>query len=172
MAQVRYFPTGSLSSKQRSGEFRAKWYSEQLKLSKNLRWGSPQRRKKLNRIGFFGCERSTIPSLYGLTSTPTALPGSQRKSRVVLVDKLIENDTMALTKEQTDWFLREIEGNKFWQLPSIQETPGGCDGSGVGHSGNQELVLPLGGSMDTKRRRSPRHRIGDDERVGQTKSAC
>src|SRR6266576_5036338 len=58
MAQVRYFPTGSLSSKQRSGEFRAKWYSEQLKLSKNLRWGSPQRRKKLNRIGFFGCERS------------------------------------------------------------------------------------------------------------------
>jgi len=39
--------------------------------------------------------------------------------------KLIENDTMALTKEQTDWFLREIEGNKFWQLPSIQETPGG-----------------------------------------------
>lgn len=86
--------------------------------------------------------------------------------------KLIENDTMALTKEQADWFLREIEGNKFWQLPSIQETPGGCDGSGVGHSGNQELVLPLGGSMDTKRRRSPRHRIGDDERVGQTKSAC
>jgi len=31
MAQVRYFPTGSLSSNQGSDEFRAKWYSEQLK---------------------------------------------------------------------------------------------------------------------------------------------
>jgi hypothetical protein len=43
--------------------------------------------------------------------------------------KLIENDTMALTKEQTDWFLREIEGNKFWAAAVHSGYPGGCDGS-------------------------------------------
>jgi len=28
---------------------------------------------------------------------------------------LVQNDTSALTKEQTDWFLEKIHENKFWE---------------------------------------------------------
>ena len=50
MAQVRYFPTGSLSSNQRSDEFRAKRYSEQLKaLKEPSLWESSKTQKTESR---------------------------------------------------------------------------------------------------------------------------
>jgi len=42
---------------------------------------------------------------------------------------LVQSDKSTLTKEQTEAFLRRIEGNKFWDLEGIEKSPGGFDGA-------------------------------------------
>ncbi len=42
---------------------------------------------------------------------------------------LIQNDTVTLTREETNRLLGQIEENNFWRTQSIQETPGGPDGA-------------------------------------------
>jgi hypothetical protein len=43
--------------------------------------------------------------------------------------ELIQNDAVALTKEQTDLFLEKLEKNAFWKLASRDETRMGVDGA-------------------------------------------
>jgi hypothetical protein len=42
---------------------------------------------------------------------------------------LVQNDTSALTKEQTDWFLGKIQENKFWELAPLDKSRLGADGA-------------------------------------------
>jgi hypothetical protein len=42
---------------------------------------------------------------------------------------LVQNDTSALTKEQTDWFLGKIHENKFWELAPLDKSRLGADGA-------------------------------------------
>lgn len=38
--------------------------------------------------------------------------------------RLVQNSTVSLTREQTDWFLGQIEADDFWKLPSVQQDRG------------------------------------------------
>jgi len=132
MAQVKYFPTDLLSSNPESDEFVAGWYSGQLKGLEEPSFWEWSQTLKTESYRFLWLRTFHNPVSIRIEINAD---GTSRLTRKIssgaggyAPGKLIDSYTIILTKEQTGWILGKIEGNRFWKLPSIQETLG-LDGS-------------------------------------------
>jgi hypothetical protein len=132
MTQVTYFPTGALASDKRSDQFKAKWYSGQLNALEEPSLWESSKTEKNESYRFLWLRTFHNPVAIRIE---ISADGTSRLSKKVSTGaggyapgKLIQNETMVLSEEQTDWFLGKIGENTFWKLPSIQETMG-LDGS-------------------------------------------
>jgi hypothetical protein len=133
MAQVKYFPAGSLAPNPKSDEFVSKWYSGQLEALEEPSLWESSKTQKIESYTFLLLRTFHHPVAIRIEVNAN---GTSRLAKKMssgaggyAPGKLIENEMIDLSKEQADWFLRIIDENKFWQLPPLQETPGGCDGS-------------------------------------------
>jgi hypothetical protein len=133
MAQVKYFPAGSLAADSKSNEFVSNWYSGQLAALEEPSLWESSKTQKIESYRFLWLRTFHHPVAIRMVVNAD---GTSRLTKKIssgaggyAPGKWIENEAIDLTKEQTDWFLRKIAENRFWQLSSFQETPGGCDGS-------------------------------------------
>jgi hypothetical protein len=113
MAQSRYFPPGSLVPDWYSKNLRALhepslWFVSKAQVAQSYRflWLRTFHHPIAIRIEFNpdGTSRLSVKMTSGEAGYD---PGH-----------LTRDDTSALTKQQTDWFLGKIEENGFWRLPS------------------------------------------------------
>lgn len=113
MAQARYFPPGSLAPEWYSKNLRALhepslWSVSKTQAAQSYRflWLRTFHHPIAIRIevNFDGTSRLWVKMTNGEAGYD---PGH-----------LVRDDTSALTKQRTDWFLGKIEENGFWRLPS------------------------------------------------------
>jgi hypothetical protein len=128
MAQVRYFPKGLLSDNQELDEFRVGWYSTQLNaLEEPSLWESSKtQRTQSYRFLWLRTFHHPIAIRIDVNTDGTSRLTTEMTSGAggYAPGKLIENHTVTMSKEQTDWFLGKIEEHKFWKLPSVEDTRG------------------------------------------------
>jgi hypothetical protein len=131
-AQAGYFPDGSLSDRHQSDQFRAKWYSQQLiALEEPSLWGVAKTQKTRSyRFLWLRTFHHPIAIRIDVNSDGTSRLTTKMTSGAggYAPGKLVENHTVTMTKELTDWFLGKIEEHKFWKLPSTEDS-GGNDGA-------------------------------------------
>lgn len=131
-AQIKYFPNGSLSDARKSDQFRAKWYSEQLNaLEEPSLWESSKTQKTQSyRFLWLRTFHHPIAIRIDVNTDGTSRLTTKMTSGTggYAPGKLVENHTVTMSKELTDWFLGKIEAHNFWNLPSA-EVSGGNDGA-------------------------------------------
>lgn len=132
VAQVRYFPEGSLSSNRQIDEFTAKWYSKQLSALEEPSLWELSTTQKTQSYRFLWLRTFHHPIAVRVDIN---IDGTSRLTTKIAngaggyePGKLVENKTVTMSKEQTDWFLGKIEQHKFWKLHLVEKT-GGCDGA-------------------------------------------
>jgi len=123
IAQVKYFPP----------EFSDNWYAKHLSALKEPSLWELSKVQKTQSYRFLWLRTFNHPvairvdvhidGTAQLTTKMTSGAGGYDPGR------LIQNAAVTLTREQTHWFLGQIQGHNFWKLPSVLETPGGPDGA-------------------------------------------
>jgi hypothetical protein len=118
MAQVKYFPP----------DFPANWYAKHLGALKETSLWESSKTKKTQSYRFLWLRTFHHPiairvdvNVDGtslLTTKMTSGAGGYNPGR------LIKNDTLTLTRQQTNSFLEQIEARSFWRLPSVREDRG------------------------------------------------
>jgi hypothetical protein len=131
-AQVKYFPDGSLSDVPESDQFRAKWYSEELAaLEEPSLWESSKTQKTQSyRFLWLRTFHHPIAIRVDVNTDGTSRLTTKMTSGtgVDAPGKLVENHTVTMSKEPTDWFLGKIAEHNFWNLSSAEDR-GGNDGA-------------------------------------------
>ncbi len=117
----------------RLDHFCSDWYSKQLKaLDEPSLWSRSKTQKeqsyRLLWLRTFHCPvviriDVSADGTSRLTLKMTDGTGGYAPGHLVL------NDTSTLTREQTGWFLGEIEENNFWKLAAIDQSRMGLDGA-------------------------------------------
>jgi hypothetical protein len=133
LAQSGYFPLGALSHRPWNDEFRATWYTEQLKaLDEPSLWSLSETQKEQS-YRFLWLRSFHHPVAIRVdvqadgTSRLTTKMGSGAGG--YKPGHLVQNDSSVLTKKQTDLFLGRIEEYTFWKLAAEDEPQGGTDGA-------------------------------------------
>lgn len=133
VAQVKYFPAGSLSSRGRIDQFVSEWYAKQLKALEEPSLWELSKTQKTQTYRFVWLRTFHHPVAIRIDMNPD---GTSRLTTKMASGaggyapgELIQNDVATLTKERTDLFLRTIDTNNFWKLPSFDESRRGFDGA-------------------------------------------
>jgi hypothetical protein len=113
-AQVKYFPP----------DFHVNWYEKHLSaLKESSLWESSRTQKSQSyRFLWLRTFHHPIAIRIDVNSDGTSLLTTKMTSGKGGYEPghLLQNETHALTSEQTNWFLGKIESLNFWKLPSIQ----------------------------------------------------
>jgi len=133
MAQSRYFPPGSLDDSPRGDQFLYEWYSKQLKaLDEPSLWTLSKTQKEQSyRFLWLRTFHHPVSVRIDVNGDGTSRLTTKIASGAggYAPGHLVQNDTSALTKEQTDWFLGKIQENKFWELAPLDKSRLGTDGA-------------------------------------------
>jgi hypothetical protein len=133
--QVKYFPAGVLSNNKRGDQFKSEWYSKQLQaLEEPSLWElskGPTPVKESYRFLWLRTFHQPVAIRVDMVENGTARLTVKMANGAggYAPGKLIQNETLTLTKERTDRFLTLIEKNAFWKLPTLEESKMGCDGA-------------------------------------------
>ena len=133
--QVKYFPDRALSAQKRSDRFKSDWYSNQLQaLEEPSLWELSQsetERRESYRFLWLRTFQHPVAIRVDIEESGAALLAVKVASGAggYAPGKLIRNENIALTKEQCAHFLDIIEKNRFWELPTLDESHIGMDGA-------------------------------------------
>ena len=131
-AQVAYFPPGSLSNDAHGDDFLSDWYSGQLRALKepSLLELSKKAEAQSYRFLWLRTFHRPVAIRVDVNDDGTALLTTKMTDGQGGNDpgKLIQNETAALNKAQTHFFLKQIKEYDFWTLPSAEERAG-ADGA-------------------------------------------
>jgi hypothetical protein len=133
MAQSRYFPPASLDDSPRADQFLYEWYSKQLKaLDEPSLWDLSKTQKEQSyRFLWLRTFHHAVAIRIDVNADGTSRLTTKMTSGAGGYDPghLVQNDTSTLTRERTDWFLRKIQENKFWELAPLDKSGIGLDGA-------------------------------------------
>src|ERR1700677_2207598 len=132
-AQVTYFQPGSLSSDPHDDDFLSDWYSGQLQALQepSLLELSKDPKNQSYRFLWLRTFHHPIAIRLEVNEDGTALLTTKITDGQGGNDpgKLMQNETAALSKSQTRFFLKQLEEYDFWTLHSVEERAGGIDGA-------------------------------------------
>lgn len=131
-AQTTYFPKGALSAKERSDNFKARWYSDQLKALDEPSLLEEAKNPSLESYRFVWLRTFHHPVAVrldmkadgsGVLTTKIASGAGGYEP-----GKLTKNTSLSLDRESVERFLGQIKSGGFWDLPSY-DTVMGFDGA-------------------------------------------
>jgi hypothetical protein len=145
---VQYFPNLALGNTQQEHDLVAGWYTAQLKaLGEPSMLQLSKARAHAYRFLWLRTRHNPVAIRLNVGEDGSSLltvKTTNGRGGFGGPGVLVKNETKELSKEQTKWFLDQVEKLRFWSLPTRDDSHRGCDGAEwvieAAKDGSYELV--------------------------------
>jgi hypothetical protein len=130
---VQYFPNLALGDTQQEHDFVAGWYSTELKaLGEPSMLQLSKARAHAYRFLWLRARHNPVAIRLDVSEHGKSLltvKVTNGRGGFGGPGLLIKNETRELSKEETEWFLDQVEKEQYWSLPTRDDSHDGCDGA-------------------------------------------